>query len=313
MAVLKRGDNTERLRLDAENRRFSGSFALAWRIWVRHFGAFLRLLWLPCLICGIICSAWWAVRSSFFFFGIDFREIGIDIIFGAMLLYVFSMMRNAQADYISAMEQGEEQNRVDFGGKRVGFWRNVVKIAKMSVRTWLPLVAVWIIAYLLCYLPLALEVKSYVFLPCAVVALFILPPVAGIVQSYLETAHDMPLLRGMKNGFGLVRRYYGVMAILWAIAVLFLLEASIVFLFGEAILEYAFLNRQRATVQEEVIDLPTWLPVLRYGLIVVCIGLLAFASVVWSLPQQVHIRSILHKETLRKKEKSTNPNEITIT
>lgn len=260
------------------------------------------------------------MRSSFFFFGIDFREIGIDIIFGAMLLYVFSMMRNAQADYISAMEQGEEQNRVeteqnrvDFGGNRVGFGRNVVKIAKMSVRTWLPLVAVWIIAYLLCYLPLALEVKSYVFLPFAVVALFILPPVAGIVQSYLETAHDMPLLRGMKNGFGLVRRYYGVMATLWAIAVLFLLEASIVFLFGEAILEYAFLNRQRATVQEEVIDLPTWLPVLRYGLIVVCVGLLAFASVVWSLPQQVHIRSILHKETLRKKENSTNPNEITIT
>ncbi|MCH5178602.1 MAG: hypothetical protein J1F13_02870 [Prevotellaceae bacterium] len=246
------------------------------------------------------------MRSSFFFFGIDFREIGIDIIFGAMLLYVFSMMRMTQLDYLRSMEQPAEHISMSFG-------RNVVKIAKMSVRTWLPLVAVWIIAYLLCYLPLALEVKSYVFLSFAVVALFILPPVAGIVQSYLETAHDMPLLRGMKNGFGLVRRYYGVMAILWAIAVLFLLEASIVFLFGEAILEYAFLNRQRATVQEEVIDLPTWLPVLRYGLIVVCVGLLAFASVVWSLPQQVHIRSILHKETLRKKEKSTNPNEITIT
>lgn len=270
---------------------------MAWRFWMRHFGALLRLLWLPCLTCGAICATWWAVRSSFFFFGVDFCKISIDLLFGALMLFLLSMMRSLQLDYLFVAEQNEQR-------KPQSFLRNFVAIAKNSLRPYVPALALLIIAYILIDLPLSLEANAYVFLPLAVIAVLILPPVAGIMQAYMEQKPDVSLLDGIKESFGLMNRYLGGVVALWIIALLLIFEASVVLLFGEAILECAIANSRRATVQEEVIVLPSWLPVLRYALIVVCMGLLAFMSVVWSLPQQVHTCSILHKETLRKQSEA---------
>ncbi|MBO4486918.1 MAG: hypothetical protein J5729_00950, partial [Bacteroidaceae bacterium] len=69
-----------------------------------------------------------------------------------------------------------------------------------------------------------------------------------------------------------------------------------VLIFGVLILGYAFANKREAVMQEEVIEIPAYVGLLIIAVEVVVVWLLSFTQSLWSLPQQVHMRSILYKK-----------------
>ena len=274
------------------SRKFAASFALAWNFWLARFGTFLRMLWLPCLVAGAVCAAWWAMRSSLFSYGVNVLEMVVDVLGGALLLFVWSMMRTMQSDLL--------QRAVEDGGDSSAYQTlklsNIPKIVRLTWRPYLPLLVVWVVAYLLVYLPLHIyRTPVYIVGAAAVIALLVLPPVGGLVQSYMEAKPERPLLRGVKEGLALNRRYLGSMLALWVIALLMLAVVMVMLLFGNWIIDSAYANRRQATLQEEVIVLPAYLPLLRYSILVLGVWIVSFLHTVWSLPQQVHIRSIIYK------------------
>lgn len=290
MAVLKRGDLAERWQLDA-SRKFAASFALAMKLWVKHFGAFLRLMWLPCLLSAVIGLAWLWLRPSPILWGVSIGCIVADFLGGAALLFVWSMMRTMQLKALADMESGSKVGPM-------GFVRNFVAIAKRTWRPWLPLLAAWLVAVLLWRVPIYFGVNIYVRLACIVVAIVLPFSVAGVVQSYMEVK-PAPLLGRMRKGLRLNRRYWGGMAALWIISLLIIAVIAAVLLFGLVILQYAFANRDAAVAQEEEISVPAFVGWLQIGVFAVATWLLGIMQSVWSLPQQVHIKSIINK-TLNK-------------
>ena len=163
MAVLKRGDLADRWQL-AASRKFAASFALAIKLWVKHFGAFLRLMWLPCLLSAVVALAWLWLRPSSVLWGVSMGCIVADFLGGATLLFVWSMMRTMQLKALDDMEIGTKV-------EPMGFVRNFVAIAERTWRPYLPLLAAWLVTVLLWRVPIFLGVHFYVQLACIVVAL----------------------------------------------------------------------------------------------------------------------------------------------
>ena len=60
-----------------------------------------------------------------------------------------------------------------------------------------------------------------------------------------------------------------------------------------------FSNSEAAMAQEEVIEVPSGLRWMLTGVFALQVWVLSFMQSIWSLPQQVHIRSIIYK-TLNK-------------
>ena len=290
MAVLKRGDIADRWQL-AASRKFAASFALAIKLWVKHFSAFLRLMWLPCLLSAVVGLVWLWLRPSPVLWGVSMGCIVADFFGGAALLFVWSMMRTMQLKALDDMESGAKV-------EPIGFLRKFVAIAERTWRPYMPLLAAWLVAVLLWRLPIFFGVNIYVQLACIVVAIVLPFSVGGMVQSYMEIK-AVPLLGRMRQGLRLNRRYWGGMAALWVISLLIIAVTAAVLLFGLVILQYAFANRDAAVAQEEEILVPAFVNWIQIGVFAVAVWLLSFVQSVWSLPQQVHIRSIIHK-TLNK-------------
>ena len=119
-----------------------------------------------------------------------------------------------------------------------------------------------------------------------------------MLQSYME-AEETPLLRGMVKGLKLNRHYWGGMAALWVIALLIFALVAAVLSFGLIIIIYAIDNREAAVMQEEELNVPYHVGWLTLCVFAAVIWLLSFLQSVWSLPQQMHIKSIIYK-TLNK-------------
>ena len=290
MAVLKRGDLAERWQL-AASRKFAASFALAMKLWIKHFGAFLRLMWLPCLLSVVIGLVWLWLRPSPILWGVSIGCIVADFLGGAALLFMWSMMRIMQLKALDDMESGAKV-------EPMGFVRNFVAIVQRTWRPWLPLLAAWLVVVLLWRVPIYFGANIYVKLACIAVAIVLPFSVGGMIQSYMEVK-AVPLLGRMRKGLKLNRRYWGGMAALWVISLLIIAVTAAVLLFGLVILQYAFANRDAAVAQEEEILVPAFVSWIQIGVFAVAVWLLSFVQSVWSLPQQVHIRSIIHK-TLNK-------------
>ena len=290
MAVLKRGDNAERWRLSA-SRRFAASFALAMKVWVRHFGVFFRLMWLPCLLSVGIGVAWIVLRPRSVVFGSNWGCLAVDFFAGAAMLFVWSMMRTMQLKALAALE-------ADGTFVHGGFVRNFATIAMRTWRPYVPLVTAWLFLFALWWAPILLKVNIYIHLACIAIALVVPLSVGGMLQSYME-AEETPLLRGMMKGIKLNRHYWGGMAALWVIALLIFALVAAVLSFGLIIIIYAIDNREAAVMQEEELNVPYHVGWLTLCVFAAVIWLLSFLQSVWSLPQQMHIKSIIYK-TLNK-------------
>ena len=285
MAVLKRGDIVDRLKLDA-SRKFAASFAMAWSVWIKHFGSFLRIMWQPCLLAVAVGIVWFMLRPSY-----GYMCMAADIIAGAAVLFVWSMMRTMQLKVLADVEAG---NAVE----SAKFVRNFVAIAKPTWRPYLPLLTGWLLAYSLAVVPAMCGANIYVCIACVAVAAVVPFSVGGIVQSYMEVK-PVPMLGAMRDGLKLNRHYWGGMAALWMIFLLLFLIAGTVLTFGPIILGCVFSNSEAAMAQEEVIEVPLGLRWMLTGVFALQVWVLSFMQSIWSLPQQVHIRSIIYK-TLNK-------------
>lgn len=285
MAVLKRGDIVDRLKLDA-SRKLAASFAMAWGVWIKHFGSFLRIMWQPCLLAVAVGIVWFMLRPSY-----GYICMAADLIAGAAVLFVWSMMRTMQLKVLADVEAG---NAVE----SAKFVRNFVAIAKPTWRPYLPLLAGWLLAYTLAVVPVMCGANIYVCIACVAVAAVVPFSVGGIVQSYMEVK-PVPMLGAMRDGLKLNRHYWGGMAALWMIFLLLFVIAGTVLTFGPIILGCVFSNSEAAMAQEEVIEVPLGLRWMLTGVFALQVWVLSFMQSIWSLPQQVHIRSIIYK-TLNK-------------
>lgn len=285
MAVLKRGDIVDRLKLDA-SRKFAASFAMAWGVWIKHFGSFLRIMWQPCMLAVAVGIVWFMLRPSY-----GYICMAADLIAGAAVLFVWSMMRTMQLKVLADVEAG---NAVE----SAKFVRNFVAIAKPTWRPYLPLLAGWLLAYTLAVVPAMCGANIYVCIACVAVAAVVPFSVGGIVQSYMEVK-PVPMLGAMRDGLKLNRHYWGGMAALWMIFLLLFVIAGTVLTFGPIILGCVFSNSEAAMAQEEVIEVPLGLRWMLTGVFALQVWVLSFMQSIWSLPQQVHIRSIIYK-TLNK-------------
>lgn len=287
MAVLKRGDNDERLQLDA-SRRFAASLALAWRLWVTHFTAFMRLMWLPCVLSVVVVVLWLQLTPSVMSSGLSLGSVLVDVAAGAAMLFVWSMMRTLQLEALADIEAGESINTT----------MNLNRLWNMLSQTWrpyLPLLAAWLLAAAMVYVPMALGANIYVLLACGVAAVMIPPTLGGMAQSFMEVK-STPLFGRMWQGLKLNRHYWGSMASMWVLSLLVMVVIATVLIFGVLILGYAFANKREAVMQEEVIEIPAYVGLLIIAVEVVVVWLLSFTQSLWSLPQQVHMRSILYKK-----------------
>ena len=285
MAVLKRGDIVDRLKLDA-SRKFAASFAMAWGVWIKHVGSFLRTMWQPCLLAVAVGIVWFMLRPSY-----GYMCMAADIIAGAAVLFVWSMMRTMQLKVLADVEAGDTVESAKFV-------RNFVAIAKPTWRPYLPLLAGWLLAYTLAVVPAMCGANIYVCITCVAVAAVVPFSVGGIVQSYMEVK-PVPMLGAMRDGLKLNRHYWGGMAALWMIFLLLFVIAGTVLTFGPIILGCVFSNSEAAMAQEEVIEVPLGLRWMLTGVFALQVWVLSFMQSIWSLPQQVHIRSIIYK-TLNK-------------
>lgn len=326
MAVLKRtGRSHDPLeavsngRLD-QQRRFALSYRAAWQVWTTRFNRFLALWWKPAIVCGLIGAGWMAVRNGMFFRRFDWREILLDIVALCLILIVWSAMRviqlreleqinstskkddkpKASAIPAAGSPQKARPKRLPIGVRIKAFSGGILLPA---LKSGLPLLAATALAYLIIYVPFHLQAPAWVKWPCVALAFLALMPVVGMMQSYLEV-NGKPLGKSALRGLRLNTHYWGGMAVMWVFSLCLLMIAGAVMLMGVVIVELAMRDSFEATLMGETPIVPGYVGVLRYVLVFLMVFVLTLLQGLWSLPQQVHIRSVIEKDRSRRAKKA---------
>lgn len=309
MAVLKRGDNTEVIHLDA-GRRFASSFAVAWNLWTAHIGSFFKLSWDLCLVAGIFATLWFAITQHLYFIGPSVVELVLCVLFGGALLLAFSMLRARQMSLVLSFIQDSQTKNVPFAKKS----KELPKLLKVALKSANPLLIVWLLGcvsfFVMRYYALA---DVWLYVAVSVFAL-VFVPVVGVAQSYMELVYNtdhFPLTtpvsywQHLRQALGLCRHYLGGMLALWIISFVLLAIVAFVLLAGEYIVLFAKSNSVIAFMQKEPDHVPVLLLASGYLIMFVASAVLMFLTSLWSLPQQIHIRSIMYKVSHRPKRAKT--------
>lgn len=291
MAVLKRGDKCDALKLDAA-RSFASSFMIAWNLICGEYRKIFAVLWFPCVLSGAFACLWLGVSAGHSYYGISALEIIADFAWGALFLFVWSAMRNMQKAFITQEEEA--------GNSIIKFFKAI----KPTIRTCAPLCVAWAISYFTAYVLLKFDFAFYVTIPSVVALVIVLFPVAGIIQSYLESNKDR-FFSSLKNATKLNLHYWGGMAILFVVSLMLLVVIASVLYFGEVVIACSFQNEAKAVYMGEELTIPSYVVVLKYCIMFVVTMMLSYAQIVWSLPQQVHIKSIIYKSRNRAERKNT--------
>lgn len=291
MVVLKKEDRPAVLNWDSA-RRFGASFRLAWKIVCNNSGRLVLKHGLPASIAGLAGVVWLYIYNNVSFWGVDVMEILLHFLFGVVLLMVCSVMRCRQLVFL------DDAN--SYGGvktKRAEVWN----LIKRAFQTAIPLLLAWLIIFSVGYVLVIYDVRFYIVLPALAGLVLLLMPTACLVQSYMEIS-DESLRQSLVGGLSLCRRYWGAFFSLNTIGLLILAVAFMILIFGEVILKLVFVNESMAMYMEEAYNLPVSVVVLTYLCMFVGVALAVMLQVVWTLPQQIHVRSVIYKETQRKKE-----------
>lgn len=318
--VLKRGDHdagplraVSRGRLD-EQRRFANSYVAAWQVWTTRFNRFLRLWWKPAVACGLVGALWLYVRNALYFRRFDGREILLDVLALWIVLFIWSAMRIVQKDELEEINGGG--GKVPAKAKSLA--AKVKSLAAAALLSGLPLYVATLLAYLIIYIPFHLNAPAWVGWIGVAVAFVVLIPAAGTVQSYMEVERR-PLTSSMLKGLRLNTHYWGGMAVMWVISLCLLTIAGGIMLIGEVIVGFATRDMFEASLMGEAMSVPAYIIVLKYVVMFLVVGVMTLVQGLWSLPQQIHIRSVIQKDRARQarrkqkledKEKSTHKSNI---
>ena len=298
MAVLKRGDKPETLKLDVA-RRFAQSFIIAWNMICSHYREFLSFSWLPSVVAGLIVGAWLAVKSDNVFLAVDIKEFLLDIVAGALIMFVISFMRNRQLLFLQKEDVGETVSEI---------FKCYKQCLKRATKTFVPLLIAWIVVFTLSYLLVGYKVVGYVTLPGIILSLILIFSAFGLVQSYLENG-NLGVFKGILKGFKLNGRYFGGFCVLFVISLGILLFVSLILFFGEFVMLLLYKNQSNGMFLEEDVALPWFAGFLKYLFMFVPVFAITILQCVWSLPQQVHVKSVMFKYNSRKNKNTETGDE----
>ncbi len=290
MAVLKRGDKTESPSLDSP-RRFARSFVLSWELLCSKSGKLVKLQLCPAAVVGIIGCVWLWLYSNDVFWSDGWYGIMMDAVFGMAVLYVLSVMRQMQEQVVFSTPEP---------GRGTASFHLFVSSLGKAVRTWVPLLcAVAVVCAVRCLLK-AVGVTAGVALTCTGVAAAVSFPAFGMAQSHMETATS-PFLKRLRKGLALNGRYFGSFCILFVLSALMLSIAAAVLYYGSFILLLLDDNCSSALLMGEEPECPWYVSALKYPLFFIVTVLVVIMQPVWSLPQQIHIKSVIFKDSNRRK------------
>lgn len=336
--VLKRGDRdagplraVSHGRLD-EQRRFANSYVAAWQVWTTRFNRFLHLWWKPALACGLVGALWLYIRHTMYFRRFDGREILLDVLALWIVLFIWSAMRIVQKEELEEINGDGEKPAVQAKSgtsgadtsterphsRRRAFLGRLKELAAGALLSGLPLYVATLLAYLIIYIPFHLNAPTWVGWIGVVLAFVVLIPAAGTVQSYMEVERR-PLASSMLKGLRLNTHYWGGMAVMWVISLCLLTIAGGIMLIGEVIVGFATRDMFEASLMGEAMSVPAYIIVLKYVVMFLVVGVMTLVQGLWSLPQQIHIRSVIlkdrarqarRKQKLEDKEKSTHKSNI---
>ncbi len=300
MAVLKRGDKLDTFTLSSA-RRLATSFAWAWNLMWQKAVHMFRTQWVACVVCGLIGVVWLCVYCNTVFWHFDSKEMALNLVAGALILVIWSVMRAHQLELLD--DDAAEDNKPKRGAIK-GFWHSLQKGAMCSV----PLLLAWVLTYVVAYILITKEAQPYVLYPSITLAVVLLFPLAGMLQSNAEISTDR-YLTAMHKGLKLIAHYWGGMAAMFVISLVVLVLMACVLFFGEVIIAFAFRNRSVGLFMGEEVEIPATASWLRYGIMFFCTAIISFFQMIWSLPQQVHIRSLLYKAALRQQRKNKSQSD----
>ena len=299
MAVLKRGDKPNVLNLDGA-RKFAESFGIAWNIICTKSGEIFSRHWLLSVFAGIVGCCWlYVYTSTMFWHKKDWRELSLDLIAGALLLFVWSVMRIQQ---ITLFDKEEKENT---HSKFV--LKQFLGDARKALRSYFPFVLTWAIIFVAGYMLFAYDVAFHITLPVIFLCTILLFPLAAMIQSYMEVCSGK-WYKVLYDGFKLNGRYYGGMFALCFIAMLFLFISVVILYFGEVMIVFLFQNQSRAFLMGEEIVLPWYVVLWKYLFMFLATMIFSLLQAMWSMPQQIHIRAVIFKARQRILEKQTSDN-----
>lgn len=301
--VLKRGDQdagplaaVSRGRLD-EQRRFAHSYRAAWQVWTTRFNMWcLHLWWKPAVACGLVGALWLYIRNAMYFRRFDGKEILVDVLALWIVLFIWSAMRIVQKEKLEEINgsQPTEPKRT---------FRQWKALAVNALLSGLPLYVASLLAYLIIYIPFHLDAPVWVGWIGVALAFVVLIPAAGTVQSYVEM-ESRPIGKSLWKGLSLNTHYWGGMTVMWMISLCLLTIAGGIMLIGEAIVGFATRDMFEASLMGETMSVPTYVIVLKYVVMFLVVSVLTMVQGLWSLPQQIHIRSIILKDRARKERRA---------
>ena len=289
MVVLKKGDCIETFRLDAD-RRFAQSFMDAWNMICSHYRDFLSFSCLPSAVAGLIACVWLTIKSYNVFLPVDPVEYVLDAVTGVMLLFLCSFIRSRQLLFLNNEDAMESAN---------GFLKRYKQCFRNTVKAYAPMLIAWIVFFTLFYLMIGFKVVAYISLPCIILLLIIIFPFFGLVQSYMEDS-NAKVHKSFLKGIKLNGRYFGGFCVLFVISTGILFFVSVVLSFGEFILLFLYKNQSNGLFLGEDVSLPWFVGLLKYFFMFVSVFFITLFQCLWSLPQQIHVKSILFKYNTRK-------------
>lgn len=286
MAVLKRGDNVEAPTLDSP-RRFAQSFSLAWNAMCAKSGELLKLFLLPSCLTGVLGCIWLGLYENDVFWSDDALRYVLYCFMGACLLYVWSVMRVAQFCLFESPDELRLMSLKDIAKAYTSYSRS-------ALRSFVPLFVAYVLTCVALYLTQMFSLPWAISLGVVLALAIVLFVAFGMVQTCLETT-DTNMKCSFKMGLKLNGRYFGGMCVLFVISFLLMAIVGLLLAFGEGVLIFLNSNYSHALFLDETFVAPWYVGLLGYLFAFCCVTLLSLVQVVWSLPQQVHFKSILYK------------------
>ncbi len=287
MVVLKREGNPKTQLLDSP-RRFANSFTLSWEVLCSKSANLLKLQLLPAAFMGILGCLWLRLYSNDIFWNDGWYGIITDTIFGMIFLFFLSAIRI------------EQQKVSNYSGnyKVLSSLRSFAASLKNARQSCVPLLCAGVIVSATRCILKVFEPTCEVTLACVGLVSVVAFSAFGTTQSYIEvTSGQFP--KRFKKGLMLNGRYFGSFCILFLLSILILSCVAIVLFYGSFILQFLDDSYSSALLAEEESEVSRYVVSLKYPLLFIATALLTSMQPVWSLPQQIHIKSVISKETNR--------------
>jgi len=298
------------------SRRFIQSYKAAFELWLSYPKSFLFMLGPWAFAAGLICTAAFLGCEQFHSNYITWQELCIYIIGWAGISYLCGVMRTCQIEFLSRYEKATTatddkkvfqtnkfaDNTSDITNpKALSLWKREDKLSTTlanSLKSALPLFVAGLMfggLYILSEMTMNYWIASII---CIAIAILLPFSSCATTQSFIEIQRK-PFIKSLGKGFMLNKRYYGSQLGMWVLSGLIFTLCCFVIFFGEAIIFSLFNNREAGEIIDEVVEIPTYIYIFKYAIAFVGSAIIFGLSPMWSLPQQIHMQSILIKEKER--------------